>query len=281
MQTVTLNNGVVMPQLGFGIYLIPKEETERCVLDAISVGYRLIDTAQAYSNEEELGNAIKKCGVPRKDLFITTKVWLTNFGYEKAKASIEVSLKKLQLDYIDLILLHQPYGDYPGAYRALEEAYKAGKARAIGVCNFTPDRIADLCLYCEIKPQVNQIETHIYWQQVKNHETMKKYNVQHEGWGPFVKGKPDFFKDPVLNEIGKKYNKSAAQVALRYYLDQGIVCIPKSTHKERMIENISLFDFTLSEEDKKKIAALDQDHSGCYKLQDPGFVEYIHNCVPK
>lgn len=273
--SVTLNNGVVMPQLGFGIYKIPREETERSVLDAISVGYRSIDTAQIYHNEAELGNAIKKCGVSRKDLFITTKVWILNFGYEKAKASIEESLKKLQLDYVDLLLLHQPYGDYPGAYRALEEAYKLGKARAIGVSNFTPDRLVDLCHWCEIKPVLNQIETHVYWQQTKAHETMIKYGIQHESWGPFVKGTPDFFKDPVMNGIGKKYNKTAPQVALRYLLDQGIVVIPKSTHKERMIENFNVFDFELKEEDKKEIAALDKGHSAFYGLHDPGFIEWI------
>lgn len=274
METVTLNNGVVMPKLGFGVYLIPKEDTERCVLDAISVGYRSFDTAQIYHNEEELGNAIKKSGIDRKEFFITTKVWFTKFGYEKAKASIDESLKKLQMDYVDLLLLHHPYGDYPGAWRALEEANRTGKARAIGLSNFTPDRLADLCHYCEIKPAVNQVETHVYWQQVKNHKTMLKYGVQHESWGPFVKGTEDFFKDPVMNRIGKAHNKSAAQVALRFLLDEGVVVIPKSTHKERMAENFNVFDFKLTEEEMKEIRGLDKDHSYFFGVNEAEFVEY-------
>ncbi len=275
MEFVTLNNGIKMPKLGYGVYQIDAAETEQCVLDAISVGYRSIDTAQAYNNEEAVGNAIEKCGVARDDLFITTKVWISNAGYEKAKASIEESLKKLKTEYIDLLLIHQPFNDYYGTYRAMEEAYKAGYIRAIGVSNFYPDRLIDLCQFVEVKPAVNQVETHVFQQQEKAHEIMKKYGVQHESWGPFAEGRKDFFNNPVLNEIGKKYDKSAAQVALRFLLQSDVVVIPKSTHKERIIQNFDVFDFTLSTEDMAAIKPLDEGESLFFSHYDPETVEFL------
>lgn len=275
MEYVTLNNGIKMPILGYGVYQVEAEETERCVLDAISVGYRHIDTAQAYNNEEGVGNAIEKCGVPRDELFITTKVWISNAGYEKAKASIEESLKKLKTDYIDLLLIHQPFNDYYGTYRAMEEAYKAGTVRAIGVSNFYPDRLIDLCQFVDVKPTVNQVETHVFQQQAKAHEIMEKYGVQHESWGPFAEGRNDFFSNPVLNEIGKKYGKSAAQVALRYLIQNNVVVIPKSTHKERMVQNMDVFDFALSAEDMVAIKELDQGESLFFSHYDPDTVEFL------
>lgn len=261
MQYVTLNNGVKMPQLGYGVYQVSNEECERCVLDAISVGYRAIDTAQSYGNEEAVGNAVKKCGVPREELFLTTKVWISNAGYEKAKESIDASLKRLQSDYIDLLLIHQPFSDYYGTYRAMEEAYKAGKLRAIGVSNFYPDRLIDLCQFVDVVPAVNQVETHVFQQQKVAHEYMKKYGVQHESWGPFAEGRKDFFTNPVLTEIGAKYDKSSAQTALRFLLQRDVVVIPKSTHRERMEQNLNVFDFTLSEEDMEAIRKLDEGES--------------------
>lgn len=275
MNYVTLNNGVKMPILGYGVYQVDVAETERCVLDAISVGYRSIDTAQTYENEEGVGNAIVKCGVPRGELFLTTKVWISNAGYEKAKASIDESLRKLKTDYVDLLLVHQPFNDYYGSYRALEEAYRTGKARAIGVSNFYPDRLIDLCQFVEVQPAVNQVETHVFHQQIKAHEVMDKYGVQHESWGPFAEGRKDFFGNPVLNEIGKKYGKSAAQIALRYLIQMGVVVIPKSTHKERMIQNMDVFDFSLISEDMAAIRALDEGQSLFFSHYDPETVEYI------
>lgn len=275
MEYVTLNNGIKMPILGYGVYQVDAGETERCVLDAISVGYRHIDTAQAYGNEEGVGSAIEKCGVPRDELFITTKVWISNAGYEKAKASIEQSLKKLKTDYIDLLLIHQPFNDYYGTYRAMEEANKAGTVRAIGVSNFYPDRLIDICQFVEIKPAINQVETHVFQQQAKAREIMEKYGVQHESWGPFAEGRNDFFNNPVLNEIGKKHNKSAAQIGLRYLIQNNVVVIPKSTHKERMIQNIDVFDFALSAEDMAAIKALDQGESLFFSHYDPDTVEFL------
>ncbi|HIR02679.1 MAG: aldo/keto reductase [Acutalibacteraceae bacterium] len=277
MQYVTLNNGVKMPQLGYGVYQVRNEDCKRCVLDAISVGYRAIDTAQAYNNEEAVGDAIVKCGIPRSELFLTTKIWISNAGYEKAKASIDQSLKKLQTDYIDLLLIHQPFGDYYGTYRAMEEAYKSGKLRAIGVSNFYPDRLVDLCQFVEVTPAVNQVETHVFQQQKAAHEYMKKYGVQHESWGPFAEGRKDFFSNPVLTEIGAKYGKSSAQVALRYLLQSDVVVIPKSTHKERMEQNFDVFDFTLQDEDMKAIAALDEGESLFFSHYDPATVEMLTN----
>ena len=275
MQYVTLANGVKMPILGYGVYQVSNEECERCVLDAISVGYRSIDTAQAYHNEEAVGSAIEKCGVPRDELFLTTKVWISNAGYERAKASIDASLKKLRTDYIDLLLIHQPFGDYYGTWRAMEEAYRAGKLRAIGVSNFYPDHLVDLCKFVDIKPMVNQVETHVFQQQTKAREWMDKYGVAHESWGPFAEGRKDFFTNAVLCEIGQKYQKSAAQVALRFLIQRGVIVIPKSTHKERMKENFEVFNFTLTESDMQKIAALDESESAFFSHYDPATVEFI------
>lgn len=277
MEYVTLNNGIQMPILGYGVYQVKNEECERCVLDAIDTGYRLIDTAQSYGNEEAVGNAIKKCGVARENLFITTKVWISNGGYEKAKASLQKSLKKLQSEYIDLVLIHQPFNDYYGTYRAMEEAYKEGWIRAIGVSNFYVDRLIDLYSFVEVKPAVNQIETHVFHQQKTAHEYMEKYNVQHESWGPFAEGRKDFFTNPVLVKIGEKYSKSAAQVALRYLIQNHVVVIPKSTHKERMIENINVFDFKLNDENMKLISALDEKESLFFSHYDPKTVEMMVN----
>ncbi len=275
MDYVTLNNGVKMPKLGYGVYQTPPEETERCVLDAIRIGYRSIDTAQAYGNEEGVGNAIVKCGLPREDLFITTKIWISNYGYEKAKASIEESLKKLQTGYIDLLLLHQPFGDYYGAYRAMEEAYKEGKVRAIGVSNFYPDRYLDIFHFSEIKPAVNQVETHVFQQQKVAKKYMEKHGTQIMSWGPFAEGKNDYFQNPVLKEIGAQYGKSVAQVALRFLLQSDVVVIPKSTHENRMKENFDVFDFALTEEDMKKIQTLDTGKSLFFSHYDPETVEWF------
>ena len=276
-QTVTLNNGARMPMLGYGVYQVSNEECERCVLDAISVGYRAIDTAQSYGNEEAVGSAVQKCGVPRDELFLTTKVWISNAGYEAAKDSIDRSLQKLRTDYIDLLLIHQPFGDYYGTYRAMEEAYKAGKLRAIGVSNFYPDRLIDLCQFVEVTPAVNQVETHVFQQQKTAHEYMEKYGVQHESWGPFAEGRKDFFSNPVLTEIGRKYGKSSAQTALRFLLQSNVVVIPKSTHKERMAQNIDVFDFTLSEADMEAIRKLDEGESLFFSHYDPATVEMLTN----
>lgn len=275
MDYVTLNNGVKMPKLGYGVYQTPPEETERCVLDAIRIGYRSIDTAQAYGNEEGVGNAIVKCGLPREDLFITTKVWISNNGYEKAKASIEESLKKLQTSYIDLLLIHQPFGDYYGTYRAMEEAYKEGKVRAIGVSNFYPDRYLDLFHFAEIKPAVNQVETHVFQQQKVAKKYVEKHGTQIMSWGPFAEGKNNYFQNPVLKEIGAQYGKSVAQVALRFLLQSDVVVIPKSVHENRMKENFDVFDFTLTGEDMKKIEALDTGKSLFFSHYDPETVEWF------
>ncbi len=275
MEFVTLNNGIKMPILGYGVYQVSNEECERCVLDAVSVGYRSIDTAQAYGNEEAVGNAVKKCGVARDELFITTKVWVSNGGYENAKKSLRESLSKLQTDYIDLVLIHQPFNDYYGTYRAMEEAYKEGWLRAIGVSNFYPDRLVDFCRFVEVKPAVNQVETHVFQQQKKAREYMDKYGVQHESWGPFAEGRKDFFTNPVLIEIGKKHNKSAAQVALRFLIQSNVVVIPKSTHKDRMEQNFDVFDFTLSTDDMTAIQKLDEGESLFFSHYDPATVEMI------
>lgn len=275
MEFVTLNNGIKMPVLGYGVYQVTNEECEKCVLDAISVGYRSIDTAQAYGNEEAVGNAVKKCGVPRDQLFITTKVWITNGGYEKAKVSLKESLKKLQSDYIDLMLIHQPFNDYYGTYRAMEEAYKEGWIRAIGVSNFYPDRLVDLCSFVEVKPAINQVETHVFQQQKKAHDYMEKYGVQHQSWGPFAEGRKDFFTNPVLTEIGQKYGKSSAQVALRFLIQSDVVVIPKSVHKERMEQNFNVFDFTLDSGDMEAIRKLDEGESLFFSHYDPAIVEML------
>lgn len=275
MEYVTLNNGVKMPILGYGVYQVDPKEAQRYVLDAISVGYRSIDTAQAYANEEGVGNAIAKCGVSREELFITTKVWISNAGYEKAKASIEESLQKLQTNYIDLLLIHQPFGDYYGTYHAMEESYKNGKVKAIGVSNFYPDRFIDIHHFAEIKPAVNQVETHIFQQQKIAKEYLKKCDTQIESWGPFAEGKNDYFNNPVLKEIGEKYSKSVAQIALRFLIQSGVVVIPKSTHKERMEENLNIFDFKLTVDEMAKIEALDTGESLFFSHYDPKIVEWF------
>ncbi len=275
MNYVTLNNGVKMPQLGYGVYQTPPEETERCVLDAISVGYRSIDTAQAYYNEAGVGAALQKCGLPREELFITTKVWISNAGYDKAKASIADSLKKLNTEYIDLLLIHQPFGDYYGTYRAMEEAYREGRVRAIGVSNFYPDRFIDLANFCEVVPAVNQVETHLFQQQKTAKTVMQRYGTQIESWGPFAEGRNDYFNNPVLSAVAASYGKTPAQTALRFLLQSGVVVIPKSTHKERMAENLNVFDFTLTAEDMARLEALDTAQSLFFSHYDPQTVEWF------
>ena len=281
MQYVTLSNGIKMAQLGYGVYQVTKEECERCVLDALKVGYRHIDTAQAYQNEEEVGSAIKKSGVPRKDIFLTTKVWITNYGYEQTKKSVDESLKKLQTDYIDLMLLHQPFGDYYGAWRALEELYEQGKLKSIGISNFYPDRMIDLCSFSRIKPMVNQIELHPFDQQIEAQKWMQKYNVVTEAWAPFAEGKGGLFTNPTIAEIGKKYQKSVAQVVLRWEIQRGIVVIPKSVHADRMKQNFEVFDFKLTDEDMNVIAGLDQQKSSFFSHQDPNTVEWFMEIIGK
>lgn len=275
MDYVTLANGVKMPQLGYGVYQVTKEECERCVLDALDVGYRVIDTAQSYFNEAEVGEAIAESGIDRKEIFLTTKVWIEHYGYEQAKESVLQSMEKLKTDYIDLVLLHQPFADYYGAYRALEDLYEEGKLRAIGVSNFYPDRLVDIASFARIKPMVNQIETHPLNQQIEGHEWLEKYGVIHEAWAPFGEGRGNMFTNPVLQKLGDKYNKTVAQVILRWQLQRGIVVIPKSTHKERMAQNLDVFDFTLTDEDMQDIAALDTKTSSFFSHQDPAIVEWF------
>lgn len=278
IETVKLNNGVEMPLEGFGVFQVPDPaQCEQAVLDAIASGYRLIDTAAAYFNEEAVGAAIAKCGVPREELFITTKLWVQDASYEGAKAAIETSLKKLGLDYIDLYLIHQPMGDYIGAYRAMEEAYKDGKLRAIGVCNFYPNRLADLCETVDVIPTVNQVELHPFFQQENALALMKEYGVRPEAWGPFAEGKHGIFTHPVLTAIGQKYGKTAAQVALRWNIQRGVTVIPKSVHKERMEQNLAVWDFQLSDADMAEIAKLDIGHSEIVDHSDPGFVKMLHS----
>ena len=261
MQTVKLNNGVEMPILGYGVFLVDPKECERCVTDAIDVGYRMIDTAQAYYNEEGVGAAIKKSGIKREEFFLVTKVWITNSGEEKAAKSIDESLKKLQTDYVDLLLIHQPFGDYYGTYRAMVKAYKEGKTRAIGVSNFFPDRFVDLCNFVEIKPMVNQMETHVFQQEKFLRKYLDKYNTRLMSWSPMARGENNFFNNEVLKSIGDKYNKTVAQVALRFLTQENVIVIPKSTHKERMKENFEIFDFELSNEDMNTLRALDKGES--------------------
>lgn len=257
MDYITLNNGVKMPMLGYGVYQTPPDQTEECVAQALEVGYRLIDTAQAYGNEEGVGAAVAKSGIPRDEVFITSKVWVSNMNYERAAASIDESLQKLGTDHIDLMLLHQAMGDYPGAYRAMEDAYKAGKLRAIGVSNFYPERLVDVCALAEVPPAVNQIETHPFIQADDAHAVMADLGVVHEAWAPFAEGENGIFTHPVLTEIGKKHGKTAGQVVLRALLQKGVVVIPKTVHRERMEENFGVFDFELDDEDMAKFAALD------------------------
>ncbi len=274
MEYKTLSNGVKMPILGFGVYQVPDlDECERVVSDAISVGYRSIDTAQAYMNEEAVGNAIRKSGIAREEFFITTKIWISNYGYEKAKASLDASLEKLQTDYIDLVLLHQPFGDYYGAYRAMEEYYKAGKIKAIGISNFAPDRVADLAIFSDITPMVNQVETHVFNQQVNARKTMDEYGVQIESWGPFAEGSNHLFTNETLVAIGSKYHKTAAQVALRYLIQRDVIVIPKTVHKNRMEQNFDVFDFVLTDDDMAEILKLDTGKSLFFSHTDPETVK--------
>ncbi len=273
MKTVTLNNGVVMPQIGYGVYQVTPEECERCVTDALRVGYRMVDTAQVYHNEEGVGAAVKKSGIPRDELFLVSKVWISNYGYEKAKASIDESLRKLGTDYIDLMLLHQPFCDRYGAYRALEAAYKEGKVRAIGVSNFYPDHFIDLASNVEIIPAVNQIEAHVFDQQIEAQGYMKEFGTYMMAWAPLAEGRNNFFTNPVLENIGKKYGKSVAQVALRWLIQRDVIIIPKSVHVERMQQNLDIFDFELSQEDMAAIAALDTKQSLFFDHHAPEVVK--------
>lgn len=279
MNYVTLENGVKMPQLGYGVYQVTKEECERCVLDALKVGYRLFDTAQSYFNEEEVGNAIVKSEVSREEIFLTSKVWIDHYGYEECRKSVLESLRKLKTDYIDLMLLHQPFSDYYGAYRALEDLYDEGKIKAIGISNFYPDRMVDLASFTRIKPMINQIEIHPYHQQVFSKEWHDKYGVQLEAWAPFGEGRKNMFELSELKEIGDKYGKTVAQVILRWHLQRGIVVIPKSTHLERMKENFNVFDFELAQEDMDVISKLDKNESSFFSHQDPSIVEWFGKLI--
>ena len=277
MDYTILNNGIKMPMEGFGVFQVPDpKQCEQAVLDAISTGYRLIDTAAAYGNEEAVGAAIRKSGARREDLFITTKLWVSDASYDKAKAAFETSMKKLGLEYLDLYLIHQPMGDYYGAWRAMEELYKEGRIRAIGVCNFYPHVLADFCETVEVMPVVNQVELHPFFQQENALKLMKEYEVTPEAWGPFAEGKHGIFKDPVLTEIGAKYGKSAAQVVLRWNVQRGVVVIPKSVHRERMEQNIDIWNFTLSDEDMAAISKMDIGHSEIVDHFDPNFVRALH-----
>lgn len=280
MEYVTLNNGVKMPILGFGVYQIkdPKE-CEQAVADAISVGYRLIDTAASYGNEEAVGRAVRRCKVPREELFITTKLWISDTSYEGARKAFQKSMDKLGLDYLDLYLIHQPMNDYYGAWRAMTELYKEGKIRAIGVCSFYPDRLADLVAFNEVAPAVNQVETNIFFQQKKAQEVMEEKGVQMESWPPFAEGRGNLFGNPVLKGIGEKYGKSVAQVVLRWQIQRGIVCIPKSVKKERMEQNIQVFDFELSDADMELIAALDTNCSAFFDHRDPAVIDMLAGLV--
>lgn len=280
MEYVTLSNGIKMPKMGFGVYQISKEDCERCVLDAINVGYRLIDTAQSYFNETEVGNAISKCNIPREELFITTKVWIDNYGYEKCKKSVLESMQKLKVDYLDLVLLHQPFGDYYGAYRALEDLYLDRKIKAIGVSNFYPDRLADICLFeRRIVPHVNQVETNVFNAQFEAQENMKNFNVQIEAWAPFAEGKNNMFSNETLSDIGKKYNKSVAQIILRWLTQRNVVALSKSTQISRMQENINIFDFALSNADMQEIAKLDTKTSLFFSHTDPKMVKWFDEMI--
>lgn len=280
MEYVKLNNGIEMPLISFGVYQIPKEDTKRCVLDAIKSGYRGIDTAQSYFNESEVGDAIVECGVSREELFITTKVWIDHYGYEECKASVEESLRKLKTDYLDLCLLHQPFSDYYGAYRALEDLYAEGKIKAIGVSNFYPDRLTDICMFDrKVIPAVNQVEVNPFNAQWCAQENMEKYGVKMEAWAPFGEGRNNLFTNETLVSIGKKYNKSSAQVMLRWLIQRGVIIACKSTHIERMQENINVFDFELTEEDMNSIKTLDTSNSLFFSHYDPNMVEWFDKMV--
>ena len=275
MQTVKSNNGVEMPVLGYGVFQVPPEMCERCVSEAISVGYRLIDTAQAYYNEEGVGRAITRCGVPRSQLFLTTKIWITNAGEEKAAASIDESLRKLRTDYIDLLLIHQPFSDYTGTWRAMEKAVREGKVRAIGLSNFYPDRFVDMAEYAEIKPAVNQLKTNVFSQQWDAEAEMKPYGTHIMAWGPLAQGDPDLQSNPVLAGLAEKYGKTPQQVALRYLVQRDIIAIPKSTHVERMKQNLDVFDFALTPEEMESIRPLDKPAGFRWSHRDPELVKFL------
>lgn len=280
MEYVKLNNGIEMPILGFGVYQIPKEETKRCVMDAIKVGFRAIDTAQSYFNESEVGDAIVECGIPREELFITTKIWIDNYGYENCKKSVMESLKKLKTDYIDLVLLHQPFADYYGAYRALEDLYEEGKIKAIGVSNFYPDRLSDICLFeRRVVPAINQVEVNPLNAQFEAQKNMEKYGVHMEAWAPFGEGRNGLFDNETLINIGKKYNKSSAQVMLRWLIERGVIIACKSTHIERIKENFDVFDFKLDEDDMEQISKLNTNDSLFFNHQNPKMVEWFDEIV--
>lgn len=277
MEFITLNNGIMMPMEGFGVFQVPDlAQCEQAVVDAIQAGYRLIDTASAYFNEEAVGAAIKRCGVPREELFITTKLWVQDAGYEEAKKAFQTSLDNLGLDYLDLYMIHQPLGDYYGAWRAMEELYKEGKIKAIGVCNFYPERLTDLCLTAQVLPTVNQVELHPFFQQENALATMKEFGVQPQAWGPLAEGKHGIFTNPMLTEMAEKYGKSVAQVVLRWNTQRGVVIIPKSVHQNRIVENLNIWDFELSQEDMNKIEAMDLGHSEIVDHSSPEFVKYLH-----
>lgn len=277
MECVTLNNGVKMPMEGFGVFQIPEAAVcEQAVMDALAVGYRLIDTAAAYFNEEAVGAALKKSGIPREELFVTTKLWIQDAGYDSARKAFQTSLDRLGLDYLDLYLIHQPMSDYYGAWRAMEELYNEGKIRAIGVCNFYPDRLTDLCLNVEVMPAVNQVELHPFFAQTEALNNMKSLSVQPEAWGPMAEGKHEIFTHPVLTEIGGKYGKTSAQVALRWNIQRGVVIIPKSVHKERMEENFRIWDFELDDEDMDAIARLDLGHSEIIDHSTPQTAQFLN-----
>ena len=277
MQTIKLNNGIEMPVLGYGVFQVSPEECERCVLDAISTGYRLIDTAQAYYNEEGVGNAVTRCGVPRNELFLTTKIWISNAGETNAARSIDESLRKLHTDYIDLLLIHQPFSDYPGTWRAMEKAVKDGKVRAIGLSNFYPDRFVDMAEYAEIKPAVNQLKTNVFSQQWEAEAEMNLYDTHIMAWAPLAQGKPELLTNPVLTALAERYNKTVQQVALRYLIQRSIIAIPKSTHTERMKQNLDVFDFALTPEDMESIRPLDKPADFRWAHRNPELVKFLLN----
>lgn len=279
MEFIRLYNGVEMPILGYGVYQVTQDECERCVLDALKTGYRSLDTAQSYFNEAQVGSAIEKSGIARNEIFLTTKIWIENYGYEAAKASVLESMEKLRTDYLDLCLLHQPFADYYGAYRALEELYDEGRIRAIGISNFYADRMVDIASFARIKPMVDQVETHPLNQQIEAKKWMDEYGVQIEAWAPFGEGRGEMFTNPVLMKIASEHGKSVAQVILRWHIQRGVVVIPKSTHIERMKENFDVFDFCLSEDDMRSIAALDRHESAFFSHQDPQMVEWFVKMV--
>lgn len=277
MQTIKLNNGIEMPVLGYGVFQVSPEECERCVLDAISTGYRLIDTAQAYYNEEGVGNAVARCGVPRNELFLTTKIWISNAGETNAARSIDESLRKLHTDYIDLLLIHQPFSDYPGTWRAMEKAVKDGKVRAIGLSNFYPDRFVDMAEYAEIKPAVNQLKTNVFSQQWEAEAEMNLYDTHIMAWAPLAQGNPELLTNPVLTALAERYNKTVQQVALRYLIQRDIIAIPKSTHTERMKQNLDVFDFALTPEDMESIRPLDKPDDFHWSHRNPELVKFLLN----